>query len=489
MACGVTQVFEVLVWNQLWFAWTRDELVVSHYHSGSIGNKLAILFEYMSGYRTDFSAYWTKGASVTVAVLAALIFSCSLAPAKTNYVNSVVGNDANSGDTPATAWRSFTTALSRLAPGDVLNCSGDWTITSSFTCSTPNITVLGNGASTLTIRGNATSGTLVFSGSGTIFRGFDIQSPYTPTGEGHALVAIRGNNSLLADHKIHDYASINTYDAVIFMVNANSCVVSNMFFYNMKDRDLFRVWGINNLFTSCTFSNCTNPGNGPHADIFQTWWTGSQIWSNVIERCYFVNSSQATFQLKGTPDNVNCNPDKEGYWTIRNNIFNNCKAWPVISTDNFRFYNNLLYKTGTGQYPLFIIADPCLNRGRYYNNVLVDSYCELGKSPSYGYNAFNRTDAMWGGTGDFVTTEAACKFADPAAGDFRLQAGSSLIGKGMNLSGDANMSNVDFDGNIRPAAGAWDLGPFQFGANGGGNQPPTVLPDPPTNLRILVDDP
>lgn len=437
--------------------------------------------------RTSASEIWTKtsrfGWGSRVAIL--LLGACLSASAKTSYVDSVSGNDANTGDAPATAWKSLTTAIGKLSAGDVLNCSGSWTITSIYSCATPNITLQGGGVSTLVIRPSTASGTLVFTGSGVTFKGFDIQAPYSPTGEAHALIAFNGNNSRLSDCKIHDFAPITVYDAVIFVVNANSCLVSNMFFYNMPDRDMFRVWGINNRWTSCTFSNCTNPNgnNGPHADLFQTWWTGAAIWSNVVERCYFVNSDQATFQLKGTPDNVTCHPGEEGYWTIRNNVFNNCRSWPVISTDNFRFYNNLLYDTGTGNGPTFLIADPCNYRGRYYNNVFIRCTAQTGSSPSYGYNAFTSSGLSWGGTGDFVTTEAACKFVNAAGGNFRLQAGSSLLGKGLNMSGDASMTSVDADGNLRPTTAAWDLGPYQYGASGG-NQPPFVSAGTAVNLYL-----
>lgn len=416
------------------------------------------------------------------------------ASAGTYYVNSATGNDANSGDSPTTAWRGFTASIAKLASGDVLNCTGIWTNTTVFRTTTPNLTIRGGGDSTLVIRGSTATGTLVFAGDGLVLDGFNLRSPYTPTGEGHALIGVTGNNSRIINCTARDFAPITTYDAVIFYLSANSCIVSNLSFSNMADRDLFRVWGVGNLFTSCTFSNCTNPnsGNGPHADIFQTWWTGAAIWSNVVERCYFVNSSQATFQLKGTPDNRTCHPGEEGYWTIRNNVFNNCKAWPVISTDNFRFYNNLLYDCGLGNGPTFLIADPCLDHGRFFNNVFIRCTSTRGSNPTQGNNAFSSAGLAFGSSGEhFVTTEAACKFVNAAAGDFRLQEGSSLIGRGANLSNDGNMVRYDYDGNLRPATGAWDLGPFQYVARGAVNRPPMVTAGSdlqvylPTNTVVL----
>jgi len=104
----------------------------------------------------------------------------------------------------------------------------------------------------------------------------------------------------------------------------------------------------------------------------------------------------------------------------------------------------------------------------------------LGPNSTDATNAFTSSGLSWGGTGDFVTTEAACKFVNAAAGNFRLQAGSSLIGKGINLSSDLSMSSKDADGNVRPSTGAWDIGPFQYSAGG-----TNTAPSPPTNLRLV----
>jgi parallel beta-helix repeat protein len=51
-------------------------------------------------------------------------------------------------------------------------------------------------------------------------------------------------------------------------------------------------------------------------------------------------------------------------------------------------------------------------------------------------------------------------FVNPAANDFRLKAGSPLIGKGIPLKEVFD----DFQGNLRPANGAMDIGPYAFEA-------------------------
>jgi hypothetical protein len=410
-------------------------------------------------------------------MLGCTLASVRLLSGATYYANSSTGNDSNNGGNGA-PWKTFTTALGKLSSGDTLICTGSWTVTSQYNCATPNITIQGNGNATLDIRPASNTGLLAFSGSGLLFSGFTIIDTVTPSGILSVLIAINGNNSTMANCTIRDFGPQSVDDEVIINVNGSGTTLTNLFFYNIQDRDLFRIFSSFNRFTSCTFSNCTNPNYGPsHSDVFQTWYVGPNVvLSNVIENCYFVNVSQAILQLKGTPDNVNCNPGLEGVWSVRNCIWNNAQSWSVVSTDRIRLYNNLFYKSGLNQDA--IITYVCATAGRYFNNVFIDCYIDKGTSPVTGNNAF--TSSPWSGTGDFLTTEAACKFVNAAAGNFRLQAGSSLIGKGLNLSTDATMSKMDADGNVRPSTGAWDVGPYQYGAAGPATNP--VIQVSPTSL-------
>jgi hypothetical protein len=64
------------------------------------------------------------------------------------------------------------------------------------------------------------------------------------------------------------------------------------------------------------------------------------------------------------------------------------------------------------------------------------------------------------------------RFVDPAAGNFRLRAGSPAIDTGLGIP----EVPTDFDGARRPAGGAYDAGAHEHGAVG--------LPASPVNLRI-----
>lgn len=66
-------------------------------------------------------------------------------------------------------------------------------------------------------------------------------------------------------------------------------------------------------------------------------------------------------------------------------------------------------------------------------------------------------------TGPATTEAADWSIEDEtgvAIGDFEQQAGSPIINAGAPL--DANYA-TDFDRNIRPLEGGWDLGPFESG--------------------------
>ncbi len=54
-------------------------------------------------------------------------------------------------------------------------------------------------------------------------------------------------------------------------------------------------------------------------------------------------------------------------------------------------------------------------------------------------------------------------FANPADDDYRLKAGSPVIGMGANLTSDPDYAfNSDLAGNSRPATGAWDIGADEY---------------------------
>src|SRR5215813_2847243 len=132
-------------------------------------------------------------------------------------------------------------------------------------------------------------------------------------------------------------------------------------------------------------------------------------------------------------------------------------------------YNNLLYNnTGGG-----IGLDGGSTNGAAYSNTLYNNTVGgIGTSNSTGTivknniiwangNTINRT-----GSG-LVESNNLCadcaiksdpRFVNPAGADFHLQFGSPAIGAGANLG---SLYDIDYDGNPRPAAGAWTIGAYE----------------------------
>ena len=126
--------------------------------------------------------------------------------------------------------------------------------------------------------------------------------------------------------------------------------------------------------------------------------------------------------------------------------------------------------TSAGWYDIQTYGDSSLSAD--YNFVCGSNYvAKLAAPPSdfqhWGSNGYE-THGINGGNP---------LFNSEANGDFRLQAGSPLIGAALNLS---SMFTGDAAGSGRALSGAWDIGPYRSaGAGGGVNRPA-----PPSRLRI-----
>jgi hypothetical protein len=139
-------------------------------------------------------------------------------------------------------------------------------------------------------------------------------------------------------------------------------------------------------------------------------------------------------------------------------------SWPVISTDKFRFYNNLVYKSYGlgGEWNCFLTVGPCASSSRYFNNVHIDCGSSRWGGSTTDYNYWTDSTYRFWDSHEVISTEAACAFVNAAGHDFRIGTNSVLLGAGLNMSADASMSTTDFAGNTRPSSGAWSIGPYQF---------------------------
>jgi hypothetical protein len=166
-----------------------------------------------------------------------------------------------------------------------------------------------------------------------------------------------------------------------------------------------------------------------------------------------------------------------GYSTVRNmKVYNNVMAyngrsgimlWTNLSGVDIK--NNVLYRNGT-----YGIG----SWGAHGSGVIIDNNLSF----SNGSGDYNLTT----GGSDFTYTLGSTISADPlfvssslAGFDAHLAAGSPATDAGVNLS---TVFNIDKDGVLRPAAGAWDVGAYEFG-------PLIPRPARPEGLRLVADQP
>jgi len=196
------------------------------------------------------------------------------------------------------------------------------------------------------------------------------------------------------------------------------------------------------------------------------------------------------------------NPDSEGHGLIldncassggariENNVIFNNEGWciAVLNSNNALIRNNVCYHNGIRQDGSGEISVRG-NRLAIYNNIMVPRSGQLAFIIKFSNSSFavdpstiaennnllnvnsSATAVVWGeasgtlaqyrssngrgwGSQDIA---ADPRFVDPAATNFRLQAGSPAIDKGSTAQGTA----TDFDGQPRPQGSATDIGAYE----------------------------
>ena len=143
--------------------------------------------------------------------------------------------------------------------------------------------------------------------------------------------------------------------------------------------------------------------------------------------------------------------------------------------DNTLAYNNVIYNTNAEQY-----ASNCLGvrfisptNTKVYNNTIsgCDVGVEVGSDSSHATIKNNiiyqaSTNIWDSGTSTILSTNLTTdpKFIDTASNNFHLQPSSLAINTGLSLP----EVPCDFNGNARPAGGAYDIGAYEYGAAPGG---------------------
>jgi hypothetical protein len=153
-----------------------------------------------------------------------------------------------------------------------------------------------------------------------------------------------------------------------------------------------------------------------------------------------------------------------------------------------RFRNNVMYEfyraitnSGAGTTPTWYVENNtisrCSNRGvslSYVGTLYLRNNIVTDTNDGDDFNISNigtthrnnniSSDATATGTGSLINQISTDLFADYAAYDFSLKAGSNAIDAGADLS--AVMDSVDIIGTVRPQGEAWDIGAWEYVASG-----------------------
>jgi hypothetical protein len=260
------------------------------------------------------------------------------------------------------------------------------------------------------------------------------------------------------------------------------------------------TWGVNSVHDNKIYIP-RQPGQADYGDDCVTLKSGLDMYNNFVYG-YITNYT-------GSQHQDGFQPLWSDYDRIYNNVFvnmANSAASPADyygDIDNLYIYNNIITcdSSGSSGSPMRgfdIFPGTTENRGFNYRNTICANnlFVDVGQSGNGGAGCVRmdgggvadyfgcvcannlsvninggydvQSDvATWANIGDTSVAGAASFFLSytPFAAtknNFHLAAtATSLIGKGTNLSA---YFNADFDGNPRPAAGPWDIGPYVFNA-------------------------
>jgi hypothetical protein len=293
---------------------------------------------------------------------------------------------------------------------------------------------------------NQNSGTC----AGWVFRYIEFQGGIT--------ISMSGKGGIEFDHCQWD--AVNNANRALFLQGdyADNCMegyvhdctftVSAVTPHDQEGDDA--IAGGNITISNCTFNSVDLPGytGNQHQDFIQT-----SLGEAHIINCLFQNSVQygvyGEFAYDGSDLQViNC-------------VCVNCYAGGIVigPTGNGRnisgvlVYNNLNYG-GAGMQVNSVYSGSMYTDTYVYNNIAVDDG---------GFDFAGASSQIT--TAHNVTMSTTAGFLNAPA-DFHLtSAATGLIGQGTNLY---STFNCDKDGNARPPAGAWDIGPYQYGAGSPG---------------------
>jgi hypothetical protein len=405
--------------------------------------------------------------------------------AATYYV-SKTGSDSNNGSS-GSPWLTPGKSIAKLSAGDTLviqsgtyqdsNAGGGYVLTNSGTATNP-ITILGQGA---IIDIQVANGQLyTFSGSNVIMDGLKFTSTLAGGIANGGILGIAGNHCIFKNCELYGIAATLSGtggdELFCFSYGGGSSfnVCSNLFIHDIRDGDIFRLFGYTNTITSCTISNCTNPNynyggaSKLHADTIQIFGDNNVPSVNNIFECNYVLDCGLSVAMMSQDSRSNIHDN-----TFRNNVYVNLVTTMFNGANRTHIYNNLFINvgcvtaSGVAMYAPNAAWDPA--GSDIMNNAFIVYGIGFSGTSASGFLIDNNyfgtmsyvapgtvgTHAVNGGNPQFVNGST-----NAGVSDFHISLSTSvLVGAGTNLS---YAFTTDKDGHARPASGAWDIGPYQF---------------------------
>ncbi len=315
-------------------------------------------------------------------------------------------------------------------------------------------------ASHTTIEGfivqKAVSGIRVFRSSGrdpagTILRNNEIRNL-----KSNDLFAIQASgNSILVENNVVDQA----LRAVGIMTSGNDVTVHNN---TVRRASRLGIWFMNGNRAKL-IGNTVSECKGTHANGMSVYTGGAGIQTfDVTVSGNRVSDSNIAFTFS-TTQNID----------IVNNVFLSQEAGSSFAVANWsgmagtvNFYNNTVLHSASTYATLLVREDDAFYN--FKNNIVSGAGAtqSLEARQSRSNNIYTKLsweqDARYGwqlGDGEFVETDLAKIFLNPASGDYRLTEGSVAIDKGLTLS---NAFARDIQNTPRPRGLAWDIGAYEY---------------------------
>jgi len=430
-----------------------------------------------------------------------MVLFLNQADAATYYVSASSGNDANPG-TQSSPWKTIAKATSTLVAGDTVNV-----LTGTYN-EVVNPKNSGMASAPITYQGS--SGTMI---DGTGLHGDQTNGQFNIVGKSY--ISVFGFNF------IHAYGNGIHLDSSNNIKLGNNTFNSDFgwnpinIFNGNHDIEVFNNY-INRTYVGTypwgqPWAEMISVDNGSNISVHDNTIDYNQLGEGIDFKDGTNNSQMFRNKVSNTNQSTSLYVDGwqigASFIDIYDNIVTN-PTGPGIGVANelmgivhdLNIYNNIVYSTsiglGIGYYGHGLINNLVVSNNTIYNsqvainmaqtwnsgdvtvtNVIFNNNLLDGDTISVGYGAGEASNNGFYNSGPAFGTSPVSGnplFVNLAAMDFHLALGSPYINSGTS----SNAPVTDFDGNVRPQGGAFDIGAYEYVSVSRDTIPPSVPSNP-----------